>query len=254
MFSHRVMPSVLIAFAVLPILYIIFPLAHTFWGASGSQLAATLTSPEFLQAVLVSLSAGLITTVGALIFGVPTAYVLALWSFPGKRLVEAILLIPLLLPPVVGGIGQLASYGPETALGAWFSVHGVSLTNSLIGVVLAQSYITAPFMILAAKAGFEEVPQELREATMTLGGGIWHVFWYVSVPLAKGAILSGVLLTFARAIGEFGATMIVAYHPYTLPVEIWVQFTSGGLSQIVPIAIVVTVFALLVGLFSSARR
>jgi len=119
---------------------------------------------------------------------------------------------------------------------------------------LAQSYITSPFMILTAKAGFEEIPRELQEVTKTLGGGLWHIFWYVSVPLARSAILSGMVLTFARAVGEFGATMIMAYHPYTLPVEIWVQFTSGGITSILPIAAVGTMFALLMTLLSSIRR
>jgi len=252
--SRRVLPTVLVLFALLPLFYIITPLAHLFAGASWSQLERTLRSEAVLHACAASVTAAAITTILSLVFGVPTAYLLSGRSFLGKRLIEAILLIPLLLPPVVGGISQLYLYGPGAPIGAWFAAHGLALTNSLVGVVLAQSYITSPFMILAAKAGFEEVPKELKEATHTLGGGMWHVFWFVSVPLARNAILSGVLLTFARAIGEFGATMIVAYHPYTLPVEIWVQFTSGGMAYIVPIAAVVTLFALIIALLGSLRR
>lgn len=252
--SRRILPTVLVAFALLPLFYIIAPLAHLFAGASWSDLWRAFTSEEVLHAGAVSISAAAITTLLGLLFGVPTAFLLAGRTFPGKRLIEAVVLVPLLLPPVVGGVSQLYLYGPEAPFGTWFAAHGMALTNSLAGVVLAQTYITGPFMILAAKAGFEEIPKELKEATHTLGGGIWHVFWSVSVPLARSAILSGILLTFARAVGEFGATMIMAYHPYTLPVDIWVQFTSGGMAYIVPIAILVTLFALAVALLGSVRR
>jgi molybdate/tungstate transport system permease protein len=254
MLQHRILPSLLIAAALVPFVYIAAPLAHMFTNLSLSELVRQLTNPEVESAIGVSVAAALLTTLAALLFGLPTAFLLSLRPFPGKRVLESLLILPLLLPPVVGGVGQLFLYGPMTSIGQWFAAHQVDLTNSLIGVFLAQSYITSPYLILTAKAGFEDVPQELAEATRTLGGGLWHVFWYVSVPLAKSAILSGLILTFARAIGEFGATMILAYHPYTLPVEIWVQFTSGGFDAVVPLAALVTVFALLVALISSARR
>jgi len=254
MIQQKVMPRVLVIVALLPIFYIVAPLFHMFSVLSWSQIIAALVNPEVDRAVFTSLVSALVTTAGALVFGLPIAFLLSLRNFFGKRLIESLLIMPMILPPIVGGIGQLFLYGPMTLIGEWFAGHNIELTNSIIGVILAQSYITSPFMILTAKAGFEEIPRELQEVTKTLGGGLWHIFWYVSVPLARSAILSGMVLTFARAVGEFGATMIMAYHPYTLPVEIWVQFTSGGITSILPIAAVGTMFALLMTLLSSIRR
>jgi molybdate/tungstate transport system permease protein len=254
MLSHKVMPTLLVIFAVLPFVYIISPLLHMFGSVSPGSVLQIFSNQEVFQSLMTSVLAACITTLLALIFGLPTAFLLSLRSFPGKRILEAILLLPMLLPPVVGGIGQLDLYGPYTGMGGFLGAHGIALTNSLWGVVLAQTYITSPFMILAAQAGFEEVPRELHEATRVLGGGMWSIFWRVSIPLTRAAIGAGVLLTFARAIGEFGATMIMAYHPYTIPVELWVQFTSGGMGEIVPIAVVIVLFALLVAIVSSFGR
>lgn len=254
MMSHRIMPTVLVLLALMPFIYIAAPLLHMFASVKGTDIVASLSNQEMIRALGTSVLSAAITTLLALLFGLPTAFLLALKRFPGRRLLEALLLLPMLLPPVVGGIGQLNLYGPNTGIGALFAGHGIALTNSVVGIVLAQTYITSPFMILAAQAGFEEIPKELHEATRVLGGGMWNIFWNVSLPLTRAAIGAGVLLTFARAIGEFGATMIMSYHPYTLPVDIWVQFTSGGMNQIIPIAILVAVFALLVALTSSLGR
>ncbi|WP_051343851.1 ABC transporter permease [Alicyclobacillus herbarius] len=250
--SSRFLPSLLVAAALLPFVYIAAPLLHMFTTLSPAEIEAELTNLEFIRSAAASVLAALLTTAVASVFGLPSAFLLSLRPFFGRRLLEALLLLPLLLPPVVGGIGQLFLYGPMTPVGAWFGAHGVPLTNSVLGVFLAQSYITSPYLILTAKAGFEDVPPELAEVTRTLGGGLWDVFWHISLPLARPAIFSGMLLTFARAIGEFGATMIIAYHPYTLPVEVWVQFTSGGLAAVVPIAALVTAFALVVGLVATS--
>lgn len=252
MFSQRVFPVILAALAALPLLYILAPLLHMMGSLTLPQLMAAIHNPEWLGAIGTSLLSATITTVLSAILGLPAAFWLAQKKNWWRRLAESVLVLPLVLPPVVGGIGQLFLYGPQTWIGGWLGQFQISLVNSIGGVILAQTYITSPFLILAAKAGFEEVPQELKEATYILGGGIWHVFYNVSLPLSRAAIIAGVLLTFARAIGEFGATMIMAYHPYTVPVDIWVQFTSGGFSDILPLAAVMILLAVLASLLPGA--
>lgn len=230
------MPGLLIAVAIVPFIYLVSPIAHVLGNLSWAQVNGVFADPEFKAAFATSFISACISTTLALLFGIPTAFFLAGRQFFGKTLLEAVLLLPLVLPPVVGGIGLLSIYGPRTAVGSVFAAIGVPLTNSFIGVILAQVFITSPFIILTAKSGFEEIPGELKEAAAMQGVGTWHIFWYICIPLAKSAIMSGALLTFARAVGEFGATMMMAYHPYTLPVDIWVQFTSGGLTDIEPIS------------------
>lgn len=251
MLQNRVLPTLLVIAALLPILYVVAPLVHLTSSLSWHAFGQALVNPDLDHAILTSLTAGILTTAASVVFGLPTAYLLSLRHFWGKRIIESLLLLPIILPPVIGGMSQLFLYGPMTLIGSAFAHMNLPLTDSVLGVVLAQTYITSPFLILTAKAGFEEVPIELKEATRILGGGFWHNFWYVCVPLAKSAIFSGIALTFARAVGEFGATMIMAYHPYTLPVDIWVQFTSGGLNSVIPITAVVTIFAFLIALLSS---
>lgn len=244
MVQSKMLPSVLVVAALVPVIYICAPLMQLFHGVSWESLVGVLKNPEMISAGEVTLGSALLSTILAVVFGLPAAFILASTRFWGKRIVESVFLLPILLPPVVGGMGELLLYGPQTVLGAWFGGHHINLTNSMVGVVLAQTYITSPFLIFAAKAGFEEVPSDLIEYTATLGGGMWHVFWSVCVPLSRSSIVAGAALTFARSIGEFGATMMMAYHPYTLPVELWVQFSSGGLGTIVPIASLVSLIAL----------
>ena len=255
---NRILTSVLIACSVIPILYIAIPIIHLLSGTSWHSIAGAMADSEFLGAFAVSLLSALISTLFALFFGLPTAFILAMRRIPFKRLVEGILILPIVLPPVVGGIAQLNLYGPYTFLGGIFQSLHVFLTDNFIGVILAQTYITSPFLIFAAKAGFEEISKDLWDVTRELGGGIWNQFWSVSLPLAKRAIFVGALLTFTRAIGEFGATMIMAYHPYTLPVDLWVQFTGGGLPAILPMAFIITVIAMvvlfIVSLFQRGQR
>lgn len=241
----------LIVLAATPLLYILVPLLHLFTGVRWQSVLNLITDETFRQALSTSILAACVTTLASLIFGLPAAYVLSTFRFHGKRLVEALLLLPLVLPPIVGGTAQLSLYGPETAWGSWFLAHGLHLTDSIIGIVLAQTFVTSPFLILAAKSGFDQVPAELSEATRLLGGGLWTQFLCVAIPLSRTAILAGMALTFARALGEFGATMMVAYHPYTVPVDIWVQFSSDGLAGVIPIAVALSLITIFIVLISS---
>ena len=197
----------------------------------------TLATPEARAAIRNSLLTAPVSTAIATVLGVPLAYVLARRSFPGKRLVEALVILPLIVPPVVGGAMLLTAVGRFTPIGAAAAAAGMPLTDSLLGVILAQTFVAAPFVIITARAGFGAIDERLEQASRSLGYGPLATFWNVSVPLARGAIVAGIVLTFARAIGEFGATMMVAYNPRTMPTRIWVDFISGGIDAVVPLAL-----------------
>ncbi|WAH38172.1 ABC transporter permease subunit [Alicyclobacillus dauci] len=248
------MPTLLVVAAAIPIIYIVAPLLHILTNTDWSHAEQLLADTDFQGALFTSVTAACCSTLAAVVLGLPTAYYLSVTSFFGKPVIEGLLLLPLVLPPVVGGMSLLSTFGPDTALGSLFAGLGLPLTNSILGVVIAQFYITSPFVILSAKAGFDEVPRELKEAVQIDGGGTWHIFWNICIPSCRSAIAAGTALTFARAIGEFGATMIVAYHPYTIPVDIWVAFTSGGLDTIVPITAVITLFTASVTIIGAIGR
>jgi molybdate/tungstate transport system permease protein len=228
------------------LVYFALPFVAFFARTGLTDVVAGLRTPGAQVAIRNSLVTAPISTAIATVLGVPLAYVLARWSFPGKRLVEALVILPLVVPPLVGGTMILTAVGRFTPVGTAAASVGVPLTGSLLGVVLAQTFVAAPFVIVTARAGFGAVDRRLEQASRSLGYGPLETFWHVSLPLARGAIVAGIVLTFARAIGEFGATMMVAYNPRTIPTRIWVDFITGGIDAVVPLALALLLVTLLV--------
>lgn len=225
--------------------YIVVPLAF-FVSSLGGGEVSMLLEPYVREAAAVSLAGAAVSTVLALVFGVPLAYLLARREFRGKAVVEGLVLMPLVLPPVVGGILLLMSFGPNSLVGGAAESAGFRLTRSMAGVVLAQTYISAPFLVLAARSGFEAVDVRLEQASRLLGKSELETFFRISLPLARRAVVAGAVLTFARAIGEFGATLMMAYYPRTMPVQIWAEFVGGGLDGALPLAMLLLVISLAV--------
>ena len=211
-----------------------------------ADVVSGLSSPQAQVAIRNSLLTAPVSTAIATVCGVPLAYVLARRSFPGKRLVEALVILPLIIPPVVGGAMIVTAVGRFTPIGSAAAAAGIPLTDSLAGVILAQTFVAAPFVVITARAGFGAVDERLEQASRSLGYGPIATFRNVSLPLARGAIVAGIVLTFARAIGEFGATMMVAYNPRTMPTRIWVDFITGGIDAIVPLALALLAITLAV--------
>jgi molybdate/tungstate transport system permease protein len=145
--------------------------------------------------------------------------------------------VPMALPPLVGGVLLLLVYGPYGLVGALFEKHGLELVNSLAGIVLAQVFVAAPYVVIASISAFGRVDQRLEKAAAVLGDPQWRTFRRVSLPLAWPGIMAGVMLAWVRTLGEFGATLVMAYHPNTVPVFLWVQLTSEGLMTALPLAL-----------------
>jgi molybdate/tungstate transport system permease protein len=228
------------------VVYVLVPFAAFLARTGTAGVVAGLSDPGARVAIRNSLLTAPAATAVATTSGVPLGYVLARRSFPGKRVVESVVVLPLVLPPVVGGAMLLTAVGRFTPIGGAAAAVGLPLTDSLLGVVLAQTFVAAPFVVVTARAGFAAVDERLERASRSLGYGPLATFRNVSLPLARGSILAGVVLTFARAIGEFGATMMVAYTPRTMPTRIWVAFLTDGIDGIVPVAVALLAVALAV--------
>ena len=227
------------------LVYIVYPFAAFLLGTRGSGFGGA-GSPELHDALSNSLITALIATAVATAFGVPLAYFLARSEFRGKGLLEALVVLPLVLPPVVGGAMLLMGVGRLTPLGSLAAAVGVPLTDSLAGVVLAQTFVASPFVVVTSRAGFSSVDERLEQASRTMGHGPITTFWNVSLPSARSAVAAGVVLTFARAVGEFGATMMVAYNPRTMPTLIWVDFIARGVDGVVVPSLILIAIALAV--------
>lgn len=225
--------------------YVCYPFVAFLWRLEGVDPVAA-TDSATLSAVRYSLTTAPVATALATVFGVPLAYLLARSSFRGKAVVEALVIVPLVLPPVVAGLLLLTGFGSLTPVGSFARSFGLRLTDSYVGIVLAQTFVASPLVVVTARSAFGGVDPELRESARTLGCSPWGTFRRVALPLARPGILAGMALAFARSMGEFGATLLVAYYPRTLPVQVWVSFTSGGVDAAFPVALVLVVVALAV--------
>jgi len=213
------------------------------------------SAPGLGAALATSLLTATISAAVIAVLGIPLAYLLARGRGPAARLALALVALPLALPPLMSGLLLLYVVGPYTTAGRLF---GGNLTDTRIGIVLAQTFVAAPFAIVAARAAFAAVDPALEDMARALGHGSLARFWKVAVPAALPGIGAGLLLAWLRSFGEFGATVILAYHPYSLPVFAFVQFGSSGLpATMLPVAValaVALVFLLASGLRAPRRR
>ncbi|MBV8364849.1 MAG: ABC transporter permease subunit, partial [Candidatus Eremiobacteraeota bacterium] len=195
---------------------------------------------------LTSLVASMCAVIAATILGVPAAYELARWRDTSRSVALFVLALPLAFPPVASGIILLNVIGVHTPFGAWLSTHGIFLVDSLAGVALAEFFVSGSFVVIAATAAFRAVDPIYDEAAATLGASRVQTFWRIALPLAAPNILAGVLLAWLRAIGEYGATSIVAYRPTSLPIALYVTLSAQGIGPALALSYGFVVLAALV--------
>jgi molybdate transport system permease protein len=242
-------PRWTMAVAAAGALLILLPLVGMVLTVDWLQLPALITAPSALAALGLSLRTALVSTAVCVLLGVPMALVLARTRFPGQRLVRALVLLPLVLPPVVGGLALLATFGRRGLLGETFGVLGVQIAFSTTAVVLAQTFVALPFLVLSVEATLRASGARFEAVAATLGADPGTVFRRVTVPLVLPGLLSGAVLAFARALGEFGATLTFAGSlegvTRTLPLEIYLQRETDP-TDAVALALVLVAVAVIV--------
>lgn len=212
-----------------PLLFFLtFPLIAMMLRVVPADVAATLAEEKVQQAIWLSFTTTLITTFLTVLLGTPIALLLAKQQSRLRRLVDTLIDLPTVLPPSVAGVALLIAFGRRGILGAYLNDWGVSIAFTQTAVVLAQLFVAAPFYIRAATIGFSAIESELEEAAALDGGGKWEIFRYITIPLSWGALVSGAVMTWARALGEFGATIIFAGNypgrTQTMPLAIYLGF------------------------------
>jgi molybdate transport system permease protein len=210
------------------VMFFTLPLVGLARRASWSSLGSDLTSPAALQALRLSLVTSLSATALSVTFGLPLAWVLARVSFPGRRLVRGLVLLPLVLPPVVGGVALLAAFSRRGLIGrALFDWFGLQLTFSTAGAVLAATFVALPFFVITVEAALRSADRRFEDAALTLGARPMLMFRRVTLPLVGPSVLAGAVLSWARALGEFGATITFAGNisgrTQTLPLAVYAQ-------------------------------
>jgi len=215
--------------AALPMLaFLVLPLVALLLRSSPRDALAALATPEAQQAIRLSLSTSLTATLLALLLGMPLAWVLGRRRFRGRALLDALIDLPMVLPPAVAGIALLMAFGRRGMVGSTLSALGVEIVFTPTAVVLAQLFVASPFFVRAATTAFAGVQHDLEEAAMLDGASRAEVFRHVTVPLARTALAGGAVMTWARALGEFGATIIFAGNlpgrTQTMPLAIYLGF------------------------------
>jgi len=226
------------------LIFIVLPLLSMILLESPSTLLETLRDPDVQNAIWLSIYTALLTTMVAFLFGVPLAYLLARVEFFGKNVIESIIDIPIVVPHAVAGIALLTLFGKGGLIGGAFSFFGIRFAGTLLGIMVAMLFVSCPFMINSARDGFKKVDPRLENVARTLGASRWYSFQKISFPLAFKSILTGCILTWARAMSEFGAVIIIAYHPMTAPVLIYERYLSFGLDASRPIAVLLLLVCL----------
>lgn len=215
-------------------------LAHLSW----SSVKAALTIPGALDPLVVSVQSGAITLAVLLLLGTPLAWKLAQGTLPFPRIWETGVLLSLLLPPLVIGLLLIFMVGPYTPIGEVLGHLNLSATNTFLALVIAEVYESAPYYVLGAQAAFSAVEPGIREQAALLGDRPSRVARRVTLPLAAPGLATALAVAWARAMGAFGAVVIIAYHPYGIPLQIWTTLQETGLPTALPYALVLLVVAL----------
>ena len=191
--------------------FLVLPLAGLFVRAEWSTLLDRLTKPGVLSALRLSLQCATIATIVCILVGVPLAWLLARVDFPGRKIVRALVTVPLVLPPVVGGVALLMAFGRRGIIGAWlYSTFGITIPFSTTAVIIAEAFVAMPFLVIAVEGALRGADTRYEEAAATLGARRWTTFRRVTLPLVAPGIAAGAVLCWARALGEFGATITFA--------------------------------------------
>jgi molybdate transport system permease protein len=236
--------------AALGALLFALPLAGLLWRAPWSAAWEILGTEPARDALRLSLVTSLSATAVAVVLGVPLAWVQARVDYPGKRLVRALTTLPMVLPPVVGGVALLLALGRRGIVGAQLDKVGVNLPFTTAGAVIAETFVAMPFLVLTLEAAFRSADQRLEEAARTLGANRFTVFRRVTVPLVAPSLVAGTVLCWARALGEFGATITFAGNlqgtTQTLPLFVFVKFEGSNPDSTIVLSIVLLVVSLTV--------
>ncbi len=242
----RRIPVALLVPAGLGLTFLVLPLAGLIVRAPWTTMPKRLAEPGVLTALRLSLQTATLATLFCLALGVPLAWLLARVEFPGRRVVRALVTVPLVLPPVVGGIALLLVFGRKGILGAWLdSAFGLTLPFTTTGVVLAESFVAMPFLIISVEGALRGADARYEEAAATLGAGRWTTFTRVTLPLVAPGIAAGAVLCWARALGEFGATITFAGNypgvTQTMPLAVYLALEKDLNAAIVLSLILLTV-------------
>lgn len=235
--------SILGGFALL---FIVAPILSLYLHAELGAVFSGANERAVRESIWLTLWVPLASTVVCGFFAIPLSWILARREFRLKPLINAVIDLPLILPHPAAGIALLWVFAARSFPGNVFQEMGLTFIGKPTGIAAAMAFVSIPFLINAARDGFAAIPSALEATAAGLGASPWRVFFTVSLPLARRSILSGGVTMWARGMSEFGAVVVIAYHPMTAPVMIWERLTAYGLSEAMPVTVLFVTICLIV--------
>ncbi|WP_320033773.1 ABC transporter permease [Halarcobacter sp.] len=235
----------LIVLGFIIVFFLSVPILKMFLGVGSEKLLETIKDAEVLDSIWLTMKVSAWAMIFVLFTGLPLAYLIARYDFYGRSFIEALVDIPIMIPHTAAGIALLTTFN-DTLLGDFFKFFGIEFVGTEYGIMIAMMFLSAPFLINSAKDGFRKVDVKLEKVARTLGANPISVFFRITIPNAKKDIINGALMMWSRGLGEFGAVVILVYHPMTTPVLIFDRFNSYGLSFSAPVAAVIIAFSVVV--------
>lgn len=244
-------PAVLLVPAVVGLAVLLLPLAGLAWRAPWGTLPELLTSQNVVTALRLSVTTATLATLLSLVLGVPLAWVLARGRLPGLAALRGLVLVPLVLPPVIGGVALLMAFGRRGVVGGWLDQQlGVSLPFTTAAVVLAQAFVAMPFLVITVEGALRTADRRYDDVAATLGASPWTTFRRVTLPAVGPGVLAGAVLSWARALGEFGATITFAGSfpgtTRTLPLEAYVAIGAGDADTATVLSLLMIVISVVI--------
>lgn len=244
--SRDYLPAIFSILGLLLLVFILLPLLAAVITSDPALVRDTLLDDEVRRSVVITFGASALAVLFTTLGGVPLAYVLARRNFRYKRLIESIVDLPVVIPHTAAGLALLLVFGSKGWLGKGLMGLGLRFTDNLTGIVIAMAFVSLPYLVNMSRQGFEKVDRELEQAARVDGASSWESFVQISLPIAWRGILGGMLMMWARGISEFGAVVILAYHPRILPVLIFERFQGFGLTVSQPLAVILIILVFLI--------
>lgn len=244
--QHGGFPIFFTLAGLLLILFILLPVLSTVLGTDLGTLWQVSIAPDVQSALWLTFIAALWATLLVALSGIPLAYLLARTNFRGKSWLAGLINLPIVIPHTAAGIALLLVFGRQTLIGKFFSNFGISFVDDLPGIVIGMAFVSLPFLVNTAREAFEMVDPELERVALTEGASTWQAFIHVTLPLAWRGVAAGAIMMWGRGISEFGAVVILAYHPKTIPVLVYERFYSFGLAAAQPVSVLLILASLVV--------
>lgn len=244
---------------ILVTLYLALPVASLFFRITPERFFSSLSDPQTQSALRLSLVTSIISLAIVILVGTPFAYVHSRTTYPGKMIVDTLIDLPLVLPPAVAGVALLVLYGRVGFIGRYLDLFGITLAFTTVAVIMAQIFVASPFYLRQAKSLFEQLDPAYEHTARTLGASPLRIFATITIPLTGNGLISGAVMTFGRALGEFGATIMFAGNlpgvTQTMPLAVYVGMEGNFVDGItISILLVLISFAIMIAVRFLASR